>query len=219
MPLLYGEGHKTLLRLGEEIERATRKNANTEWPLHTERSRSEFLRLEYHSRPQLTNSQHPPSWTPAGQPETSIGPSALIKMGTKTDHTRTQSSLHPNDANLRPSQTAMSHLLVRVMWQTASRVPQTLLRTGVAARSTYECLFPECARSRTTFTRKVDLERHYSVKHDRTALRLIDCEVSSCERRGDYGFTSRDKMIQHMRNHQRPRPPKPPLPRDGARNT
>ncbi|SMY26862.1 unnamed protein product [Zymoseptoria tritici ST99CH_1A5] len=57
----------------------------------------------------------------------------------------------------------------------------------------YHCLFPNCSH---ITTRKADLERHVSRTHPRV---LFNCEWELCERKGRYGFSTKDKMVDHMR--------------------
>lgn len=62
------------------------------------------------------------------------------------------------------------------------------------------CLQQPCANAEVKFARKADLQRHTQVTHNRAQLQLVACEYPGCHRRGDYGFTRRDKMIDHMRD-------------------
>ena len=54
-------------------------------------------------------------------------------------------------------------------------------------------------RNNVGFARKADLERHMKATHNRDNLELVDCMEPSCHRRGDYGFTRKDKMVEHVR--------------------
>ena len=64
----------------------------------------------------------------------------------------------------------------------------------------FPCLYEQCARQDIAFARKADLERHMSSMHNRETLQLHDCQLPGCHRRGEYGFTRKDKMIDHMRD-------------------
>lgn len=61
----------------------------------------------------------------------------------------------------------------------------------------YYCLFSNCTHY---CARKADLERHVQVTHLRDTLDLVDCQHYECHRKGRYGFTRKDKMIDHMRD-------------------
>ncbi|TKA22135.1 hypothetical protein B0A50_08192 [Salinomyces thailandicus] len=70
----------------------------------------------------------------------------------------------------------------------------------------YLCLHNPCARDQRSFARHADLQRHVAVVHDRSALQLVDCPYVDtqtgrvCHRRGELGFTRRDKMGEHLRS-------------------
>jgi len=66
--------------------------------------------------------------------------------------------------------------------------------------SQYLCLHPQCARTLTGFGRYADLERHIAIVHNRSTLQLVDCTYPGCHRRGEYGFTRKDKMVEHLRD-------------------
>ncbi|KAF2163698.1 hypothetical protein M409DRAFT_25885 [Zasmidium cellare ATCC 36951] len=61
---------------------------------------------------------------------------------------------------------------------------------------TYFCLWPNCTYS---CSRNADLQRHYQNVHNRESAPLVDCWVQGCHRRGAYGFTRKDKMVEHVR--------------------
>ena len=50
------------------------------------------------------------------------------------------------------------------------------------------------------FGRYADLERHIAIVHNRSTLQLVDCTHPGCHRRGEYGFTRKDKMVEHLRD-------------------
>ncbi|KAF7188556.1 hypothetical protein HII31_10218 [Pseudocercospora fuligena] len=62
---------------------------------------------------------------------------------------------------------------------------------------TYYCLYHGCEHGSA---RKADLERHVQVTHLRESLNLVDCQYVGCHRKGKYGFTRKDKMVDHMRD-------------------
>ena len=71
----------------------------------------------------------------------------------------------------------------------------------------FHCLYPQCANNQIKFSRKADLQRHCLVVHNREQLELVDCQFPGCHRRGGFGFTRQDKMIDHMRDvHKEPIP-------------
>ncbi|KAK4540405.1 hypothetical protein LTR36_009262 [Oleoguttula mirabilis] len=64
----------------------------------------------------------------------------------------------------------------------------------------YLCLYPQCASAGTGFARYADLQRHVAIVHGRQNLQLVDCSHPGCHRRGEYGFTRKDKMVDHLRD-------------------
>ncbi|KAK3702266.1 hypothetical protein LTR37_014977 [Vermiconidia calcicola] len=64
-------------------------------------------------------------------------------------------------------------------------------------RPQFLCLYDNCIG--VGFARKADLERHVFIQHNRETHKYVDCEFPGCHRRGDYGFTRRDKMVEHLR--------------------
>ena len=62
----------------------------------------------------------------------------------------------------------------------------------------YYCFYDPCASQSKFFGRKADLERHITAIH--STIELIDCEHLGCHRRGEYGVSRRDKMVEHMRD-------------------
>jgi hypothetical protein len=70
--------------------------------------------------------------------------------------------------------------------------------TDIMEQPLYSCESTWCASRGVAFKRKADLDRHRSVVHGRRT-ELYDCEVLGCHRVGDYGFTRKDKMVEHMR--------------------
>ncbi|KXT14842.1 hypothetical protein AC579_4098 [Pseudocercospora musae] len=61
----------------------------------------------------------------------------------------------------------------------------------------YYCLYQGCEHGSK---RKADLDRHVQVTHLRESLILVDCQYVGCDRKGKYGFTRKDKMVDHMRD-------------------
>lgn len=64
-------------------------------------------------------------------------------------------------------------------------------------RKSWPCLHQQCAG--VSFARYADLQRHVAVIHNRSTLLLVDCQERDCHRKGQYGFTRKDKMVDHMR--------------------
>lgn len=62
----------------------------------------------------------------------------------------------------------------------------------------YTCLYPHPGGVRT-FERYADLERHIRAVHNSDSAPRFDCQVATCHRRGQYGFSRNDKMIEHLR--------------------
>ncbi|RMZ33341.1 hypothetical protein D0859_02521 [Hortaea werneckii] len=66
----------------------------------------------------------------------------------------------------------------------------------------YPCLHTRCAAGQISFTRYADLQRHINSFHNRDLVTCTYVDPTTgkpCHRRGEYGFTRRDKMIGHMR--------------------
>jgi hypothetical protein len=86
--------------------------------------------------------------------------------------------------------------------------------TELMQQPLFSCEYTQCASAGVSFRRKADLDRHFQIVHMR-ATKLIDCEFPGCHRRGDYGFTRKDKMREHMREvHRSLITPARPQPRD-----
>ncbi|KAK0251729.1 hypothetical protein LTS09_013189 [Friedmanniomyces endolithicus] len=62
----------------------------------------------------------------------------------------------------------------------------------------YVCLYAQCATT-GHFARHADLQRHVQVVHNPESLQRVACEFPGCHRRGQYGFSRKDKMVDHMR--------------------
>ncbi|TKA63954.1 hypothetical protein B0A55_09506 [Friedmanniomyces simplex] len=62
----------------------------------------------------------------------------------------------------------------------------------------YVCLYAQCANARN-FARYADLQRHVQVVHNPETLQRVDCEYPGCHRKGEHGFSRKDKMVDHMR--------------------
>ncbi|KAK3115650.1 hypothetical protein LTR53_004803 [Teratosphaeriaceae sp. CCFEE 6253] len=74
--------------------------------------------------------------------------------------------------------------------------------------SGYPCLYPQCVNS--LFSRHADLLRHMQVVHNPETLERVDCQVPQCKRTGSYGFSRKDKMVDHMREVHKVEIPKRP---------
>ncbi|EMC92136.1 hypothetical protein BAUCODRAFT_159892 [Baudoinia panamericana UAMH 10762] len=61
----------------------------------------------------------------------------------------------------------------------------------------YYCLYLQC--NGQGFSRYADLQRHTAVIHNPETLERIDCDYPGCLRRGNLGFSRKDKMIDHKR--------------------
>ena len=68
-----------------------------------------------------------------------------------------------------------------------------------AANPRYWCDYRACATAAIHFARQADLERHIEKVHHGVKPPSINCQDPSCHRRGVYGFTSKNEMINHMR--------------------
>ncbi|KAK5731152.1 hypothetical protein LTR15_001090 [Elasticomyces elasticus] len=62
----------------------------------------------------------------------------------------------------------------------------------------YMCLYPQCANA-GLFARHADLQRHVQNVHNPETIQWVDCQHPGCHRRGQYGFSRKDKMVEHMR--------------------
>ncbi|KAI9805721.1 MAG: hypothetical protein M1833_005214 [Piccolia ochrophora] len=88
-----------------------------------------------------------------------------------------------------------------------SRLPQTIATTppreGRGRRDStggFTCLYPHCD-SRTVFSRKADMHRHYRTRHY-DADEKTDCPMRCAQRRtGDNGFTRKDHLQEHLRKY------------------
>ncbi|WPH01606.1 Hypothetical protein R9X50_00445400 [Acrodontium crateriforme] len=72
-------------------------------------------------------------------------------------------------------------------------------RTSSQGAGQFVCLYESCVNT-GGFTRYADLQRHVEIIHMRSTLSLFDCQIPGCHRRGEYGFTRKDKMTDHMRD-------------------
>jgi hypothetical protein len=70
------------------------------------------------------------------------------------------------------------------------------LSTSTHPSQSYHCLFPNCTH---ISSRRADLARHVNSMHVRSSAVFYDCEFSACNRKGRYGFSRKDKMVDHMR--------------------
>ncbi|EFR02728.1 hypothetical protein MGYG_05727 [Nannizzia gypsea CBS 118893] len=82
--------------------------------------------------------------------------------------------------------------------QTMAALPSSPKSTA-AERSTqrFICLYKNCEGS---FSRVADLSRHQKSIHFPTKT---DCPKSGCNRKGFYGFTREDHLIEHLRQYHR----------------
>ena len=55
--------------------------------------------------------------------------------------------------------------------------------------------------------------RHVDAIHNRHSLSLIDCKVPDCNRKGELGFTRKDKAVEHLREYHKMDIPKRVRPR------
>lgn len=74
--------------------------------------------------------------------------------------------------------------------------PLSILTPHHSGAGEYVCLWQGCSYS---CTRNADLQRHYQNVHNREFATLVDCLVPACHRKGAYGFTRKDKMVDHVR--------------------
>lgn len=49
-----------------------------------------------------------------------------------------------------------------------------------------------------TFSRKADVTRHLTSTHK---VKLVDCDVNNCSRKGDNGFARKDHLLEHKRGY------------------
>ncbi|KAK3054702.1 hypothetical protein LTR09_004431 [Extremus antarcticus] len=71
--------------------------------------------------------------------------------------------------------------------------------TAPDTRSTWVCLQLPCSERRIWFHRKADLDRHVRTYHEAHITPKFDCGHPVCRRKGDQGFTRKDKMLEHER--------------------
>ncbi|KAK4888572.1 hypothetical protein LTR27_012524 [Elasticomyces elasticus] len=70
--------------------------------------------------------------------------------------------------------------------------------SGSTEQPIFSCQLTDCASAGVSFRRKADLNRHLEIVHGTRGVVLFDCDIRSCHRRGDYGFTRKDKMREHI---------------------
>ncbi|KAK3679001.1 hypothetical protein LTR78_001454 [Recurvomyces mirabilis] len=61
----------------------------------------------------------------------------------------------------------------------------------------YICMYDSCRHE--GYCRYADLQRHVDVIHNTSTLNRFNCIVEGCHRVGIYGFTRKDKMVDHLR--------------------
>ncbi|KAK3675883.1 hypothetical protein LTR78_004075 [Recurvomyces mirabilis] len=61
----------------------------------------------------------------------------------------------------------------------------------------YICLYSGCESQ--AYSRHADLQRHVEVIHKTGSVAKVDCTQAGCHRSGAYGFTRKDKMVEHLR--------------------
>ncbi|KXS99264.1 hypothetical protein AC578_6210 [Pseudocercospora eumusae] len=103
-----------------------------------------------------------------------------------------RSSYYDTTATISPSSTYSTS-------PTSPSLPYSSYPSPTSSRDSpiYYCLYPGCEHGSA---RKADLERHVQVTHLRESLNLVDCQYVGCHRKGKYGFTRKDKMVDHMRD-------------------
>ena len=57
------------------------------------------------------------------------------------------------------------------------------------------CPFTGCTSS---FGRKAEVDRHFTSIHN---VKLIDCDVNNCSRKGENGFARKDHLLEHKRGY------------------
>ena len=108
--------------------------------------------------------------------------------GSQQEGTTSQEDAQPTAVPYRPSPSSL--LTPR---------PMTNRPHHVRRRARLRCTFPGCT-SPARFARNADRDRHMSCVHFRHTLKLQECPVSSCRRKGDRGFKRKDHLTEHLRS-------------------
>lgn len=165
---------------------------------HTSGSVTVCIALSHKSIPSKDHQRS--QWRRRTTPRVHTINSTSKQPGTKRIRPRlcNQGSHHTRLASLvARSTTTSNHLRSR---KTSIHIILIIQLTYICRNAQYLCLHLQCASAGTRFARYADLQRHIAIVHDRPNLQLVDCSYQGCHRRGEYGFTRKDKMVDHLRD-------------------
>ena len=98
-----------------------------------------------------------------------------------------------------PSIPHMGNDLSRPTTQQESRIAldNDSIRTGSAnAKKKYNCGGPNCNKG---FNRRSDRQRHQETHYTTGKVKLFECPEFGCNRKAEWGFSRRDKIVDHIR--------------------